>query len=208
MNINKQLENYIENYILIQYADFNPSHGIKHIKQVIDKSIQIGLEYQLDLNMLYTQAAYHDIATEINRKLHHELGAKILLEDKNLKQFFSEKQLILMAYAIRMHRASYDGKIEDIYAKVLADADRSIDVDIFFFRAYQYRISENLSDEMMFAEIYDHYKKKYSKNGYVKLLLDDSVVSKMYHEFYKFMDNKKLAEQRFKELKSNGYLDN
>ena len=53
--INKDLKAYIENNI------FEEAHGLNHIKFVIKRSLDLSKDKDLDINMIYTIAAYHDI---------------------------------------------------------------------------------------------------------------------------------------------------
>lgn len=63
MNINKELQNYIENNVFPEYEKNEKGHGIDHIKYVIERSFQLVEENGLDVNldMVYTIASYHDI---------------------------------------------------------------------------------------------------------------------------------------------------
>lgn len=58
--------------------------------------------------MVYVIAAYHDIGHHIDAKSHEIISAQILSEDKKLKKFFSEEQIMVMKEAIEDHRASKD----------------------------------------------------------------------------------------------------
>ena len=96
MMINKELKEYIEKNIFPEYNKNDKGHGIDHIAYVIGRSLKFASTVEdIDYNMVYAIAAYHDIAHHIDAKHHEELGAKILLEDNNLKKFFNDKFKLL-----------------------------------------------------------------------------------------------------------------
>ena len=49
--------------------------------------------YNLDKNMAYTIAAYHDIAFDVDRENHNIASAKVLENDKELTKYFSKEQI-------------------------------------------------------------------------------------------------------------------
>ena len=48
---------------------------------------------------------------------HEKISANILKEDKNLKNFFTEEEIKIMAEAVFDHRASMKGNPKSIYGK-------------------------------------------------------------------------------------------
>ena len=108
MEINKELQEYIEKNILPEYNKNEKGHNIDHIKYVINRSIELVKENNLEvnINMVYTIAAYHDIGHHINPETHEIESAKIMIKDENLKKFFNEEELITIKEAIEDHRAS------------------------------------------------------------------------------------------------------
>ena len=79
----KDLKDYIENNIFKEYSKNEEAHGLNHIKFVIKRSLDLSKDKDLDINMIYTIAAYHDIGHHIDAKNHEAVSAKILLEDEN-----------------------------------------------------------------------------------------------------------------------------
>ena len=94
-NIRKEVIEYIEKNIFPSYEKNDKGHDINHIKYVIDRSLKFAdmAKEEIDYDMVYVIAAYHDIAHYLDAKRHEELGSKMLLEDKNLKQFFSDEKI-------------------------------------------------------------------------------------------------------------------
>lgn len=86
MNINKKLQEYIEKNIYPEYDKNEKGHSIDHIKYVIKRSFELVNENGLDVNldMVYTIAAYHDIGHHIDSKTHEIVSANIMIKDNNL----------------------------------------------------------------------------------------------------------------------------
>ena len=89
MVINNELKNYIEGNIFPEYSKNEPAHNIEHIKYVINRSFKFA-NTVLDINydMVYTIAAYHDIGHHIDSKRHEIISGEIMSKDENLKRFF------------------------------------------------------------------------------------------------------------------------
>jgi len=120
--IDKTLKEYIEQNILPLYEQFDKAHQLTHVQKVIDESLRLAKEYNLNENMAYTIAAFHDTGLRINRETHHTESAKTLLADKRLHQWFSDRELAIMAEAVEDHRASSKNAPRSIYGKIVAEA--------------------------------------------------------------------------------------
>ena len=104
--INKNLKNYIEKNIFKEYSKNEEAHGINHINYVINRCMDLSKDKDININMLYTIAAYHDIGHHIDAKNHEVVSANIMMEDKKLKEFFNEEELKIIKEAVEDHRAS------------------------------------------------------------------------------------------------------
>lgn len=167
--INRKLKKYIEENIFPKYNLNDKGHGIEHINYVIKRSLNFAKQLKnININMVYTIAAYHDVAHSINPKKHEELSAKILLDDKELDEYFSAKEKEIMYEAVIDHRASLEYEPRNIYGKIVSSADRNTSIEDILKRTYQYRINnckqENL--EEIIDESYNHIKEKFTSNGY------------------------------------------
>ena len=92
--IRSNLKEYIENVIFKEYKKNEVGHGINHIKYVIRRSMMFAKEIEnINLEMVYVIAAYHDIGHHIDYKNHEKVSADILLNDNRLKEFFNEEDL-------------------------------------------------------------------------------------------------------------------
>lgn len=104
--ISPELKEYIEEKIFPEYNKNGESHDLRHIKEVMRNALILGKKYNVNLDILYTAVAYHDIGDHIDRENHEKVSAKIMKEDKNLNRFFNTAELQLIKEAIEDHRAS------------------------------------------------------------------------------------------------------
>ena len=56
----EDLRQYIEGSVIPQYATFDAAHREDHARAVIDRAMEMGRNYDIDLEMLYVAAACHD----------------------------------------------------------------------------------------------------------------------------------------------------
>ena len=185
MKINKNLKNYIENNVLSEYAKNESGHGIEHIKYVINRSFELVEENNLDVNydMVYTIAAYHDIGHHIDSKNHEKISADMMFKDKNLEKYFSNEELIVIKEAIEDHRASSKKDPRSIYGKIVSSADRNNTIEDCLRRTYTYgkKLNPNATDEELFFRAYDVLVDKFGEEGYAKFYFKD----KQYEQFLK-----------------------
>ena len=131
MQINKKLQDYIENNIFPSYKKNDLGHNLDHVKYVIERSLKFASKVtNINYDMVYTIAAYHDIGHYIDAKNHEKISAEMLLADKNLRTFFSEDEIKIMSEAVYDHRASLEGEPRSIYGKIVSSADRNTLVDV------------------------------------------------------------------------------
>ena len=170
------LMEFVEKQILPRYTAFGESHGLYHVTRVIKNSLELARMLGADINMTYTIAAYHDLGMEGPRAIHHITSGKILTADARLKKWFSPEQIKIMREAVEDHRASASHAPRSIYGKIVAEADRDIDIDTVFTRAIQYGIEHDpdKDKEWQFKRFDSHMEEKYSNNGYIKLWIPNS----------------------------------
>lgn len=128
MKITKELKQYIEEKVFPEYDKNESSHGINHIKDVIRRSFELIEENQpnVNMNMVYVIAAYHDIGHHIDSKTHEIIFANIMSKDEKLKDFFNEEELKLIKEAIEDHRASAKDDPRSIYGRIVSSSDRNM----------------------------------------------------------------------------------
>ncbi len=185
MNINKKLQEYIEKNIYPEYDKNEKGHSIDHIKYVIKRSFELVNENGLDVNldMVYTIAAYHDIGHHIDSKTHEIVSADIMIKDNNLKQFFTDEERQTIKEAIEDHRASAKEEPRSIYGRIVSSADRNNTVEDCLRRTYTYgkKLNPDATDEELFLRAYDVLVNKFGEGGYAKFYFKD----KQYEEFLK-----------------------
>lgn len=167
---------FVEQNILPRYNAFDKAHNLGHANVVIKKSMALALSTGADINMAYVVAAYHDLGLEGPRAIHHITSGKILVADRRLRRWFSEEQIVVMKEAVEDHRASASHAPRSIYSKIVAEADRDIDVRRILRRTVQFGLShypEKTRDEQ-YKRFVHHLNQKYSEHGYIRLWLPNS----------------------------------
>ena len=170
------LQAYIESAILPRYKGFDPAHRTDHALQVIAESLKLAKHYVVDKRMVYTIAAYHDIGLCEGREHHHLVSGRLVREDKNLRKWFTEEEIEVMAQAVEDHRASLDHAPRSIYGRIVAEADRLIEPMTVLLRTVQYGLSHypELDKEQHYQRYCEHLQEKYAEGGYLKLWIPES----------------------------------
>lgn len=201
--MNEELVKYIENNIFPLYNRNEEGHGIKHIKNVIRKSLELANEYDVDLDMVYTIASYHDLGHYIDRNTHEIISAEMFMKDEKIKKYFTDEQRNVIKDAIEGHRTSSNYEPRSIYGKILSTADRKIvNIDDAIKRTYFYGMKHysELSREEQIERIYNHLKEKFGENGYAKIYLVDKEFDESIKELREVLANKEEFIDRVKEV--------
>lgn len=205
--IDIKVKEYIEKNVLPEYKKNEQGHGITHIEYVIKRSFDIikQNELEVDSNMVYVIAAYHDIGHHIDRKNHEKVSADIMCQDKNLNDFFSIEQLITIKEAIEDHRASSPKEPRSIYGKIVSSADRNNTVEQCLERTYTFgkKHEPEASDKELYERSYEVLNKKFGYNGYAKFYFKDEQYDKFLKDIRRLLEDKekfcKLQEKYVKE---------
>ena len=198
--INSNLKNYIEINIFPEYSKNDSGHGIEHINYVIDRCFQFSEQFDnIDLDMLYAAAAFHDIAHYIDKKNHEKLSAEIFSKNEFMKSFFSDEQRMIIKEGIEDHRASSNTIPRNDYGKILSSADRSTDVDDFLKRTHAYTLKHNPEStiEQMLERAYKHTKDKYGNDGYAKHYVVDEEYNQFRNQINYLLTNKKIFNSKY-----------
>lgn len=194
MTINKELKNYIENNIFPEYEKNEKGHGIDHIRYVIERSFQLVEENKLDVNldMVYTIASYHDIGHHIDSKTHEIISAEIMSKDENLSRFFNDDELVVIKEAIEDHRASAKDDPRSIYGRIVSSADRNNKVEDCLRRTYTYgkKLNPAATDEELFLRAYDVLVNKFGEDGYAKFYFKDTQYEDFLRELRELLRDK------------------
>ena len=177
-----ELKDYLETVILPRYKNQDLGHNKTHIQEVLKYSLQL-IEFfpELNPNIVMTAVYYHDLGNLIDRDSHHIISANIVLADKRLLEWFTEKEILTISGACRNHRDSNKNKENmTLLEKVINDADGcdGVKIDRMLERAflYNYHKYQNLKSlPEIYDEIFNHLGSKYSTNGYAKsFILDET----------------------------------
>jgi len=192
--INEKLKRYIEEQIFPSYQKNDSGHNLDHIKYVIDRSIKFASTIDdINYDMVYTIAAYHDIGHYIDAKNHEKVSADMFLKDNKMKEFFNEEERKIISEAIADHRASSQTEPRSIYGKIISSADRNTRVDDILKRAYAYRMEHDpdTSVEEVIEESREHVINKFGKKGYAteKIYFEDTDYDKFLEDISNLIDN-------------------
>lgn len=192
--VNEQLQQYIQEKIFPIYEKNDSGHGIEHIKYVIRRSLLFANQFEdINIDMVYTIASFHDLAHHIDKDNHEILSAKLFYEDKKMKEFFNDEQRKTIKEAIEDHRASLEYEPRSDYGKIISSADRNTNIISSLKRTHAYTTKHypklDLND--MINRAYNHISQKFGDCGYAKVWCDDE-------EFNKFKDDVKyLLQDKF-----------
>ena len=209
-NLTSGLIDYIDTEILPRYDAFDKAHNRTHALTVISQSLKLAQHYDVSPAMVYTIAAFHDTGLAEGREQHHTASARIIREDKRLKELFTDKEIEIMADAVEDHRASNSNPPRTIYGKIVAEADRIINSDTIMTRTIQYGLSHypELSKEGHVERAVAHIKEKYGEGGYLKLWIPESENAARLQDFRALISNGPLLVESLKQIyyKESGQL--
>lgn len=201
--VNPAIIAYVELEILPRYEHFDAAHQRNHADEVIERSLALAEHYEVDNDMVYTIAAYHDTGLCEGRDTHHLVSGRIIREDKKLHDWFTEDQIETMAQAAEDHRASSGHEPRSIYGKIVAEADRLISPEKVIRRTIQFTQDHfpDYDKEQQFQRFREHLMEKYSDTGYLKLWLPESENAPRLEELRKIIrDEHKMREAFEKEF--------
>lgn len=194
MKVNSELKKYIEDNVFPEYNKNEVGHNINHIKDVINRSFELVKENKLDVNldMVYVIASYHDIGHHIDTANHEKVSADIMSKDKNLNKFFNESELKIIKEAIEDHRSTAKTDPRSIYGKIVSSADRNNTVNACLLRTYTYgkKLDPNATDEELFNRAYRVMNEKFGINGYAKYYFKDSKYENFLKEIRELLEDK------------------
>ena len=213
MKISNALEEYIQNNIFPIYNKNDQGHNLEHIRYVINRSIKFADTIpDIDYNIVYTVAAYHDIGHHIDPKKHELISAEIMYANDKLKEFFNDEERIIIKEAIEDHRASSKHEPRSIYGKIVSTADRNNTVESCLRRSYSYnkKLHPEYNDEQIFEDCHYYLNDKFGENGYAKSYFKDEEYEKFLTDIRDILANKdrfiEIQRRYINELKNNGVI--
>lgn len=199
MAVNPEIVSYINAEIIPRYDNFDVAHRRDHVDMVIKQSLEIAERLDVDINMVYVIAAYHDTGLCEGRERHHEVSAHIIKTDENLRRWFTEEQIQTMAEAAEDHRASAKNAPRTIYGRIVAEADRFIDPETIVRRTIQYGLDHypELDKEQQYRRMMQHLHEKYGRNGYLKLWFPESPNAERLEKLRRMIDDETIIKEIF-----------
>lgn len=200
--VNRELQQYIEENILPRYDKHDAAHRRNHADTVISQSLALARNYDVDMNMVYAIAAYHDTGIIHGREQHHTESKRILLEDRELMRWFTPEQRAIMGDAVEDHRASSKSEPRTIYGRIVAEADRIIEPRSIIRRTVQYTLTHHpeLGREEGYERMVEHLNQKYNYGGYLRLWIAESENAKRLEELRQIIAQKSLLRTIYDEI--------
>lgn len=193
------LKEYIESEIIPRYDNFDGAHRRDHVRSVIGQSQELSKYYDVNPEILYAAAAYHDLGLCEGREKHHLVSGRIIREDKTLLNWFNVEEIEVIAEAAEDHRASNETPPRSIYGKIIAESDRLIDPETVIRRTVQYGFAHypQMNREQMWERTLTHLQKKYGYGGYLKLWIPESSNACRLEELRKIIADEKRLRSMF-----------
>ena len=202
MMIRQEIIDYVEQEIIPRYDGFDAAHRRDHVLTVIEQSIAIAQHYDVDPEMVYTIAAYHDTGLCRGREHHHTESRNIVLSDTTLRRWFSQEQIATMGDAAEDHRASSGREPRTIYGRIVAEADRVIEPRTIIRRTIQFTLTHHptLGREQGYERMVEHLNEKYNYGGYLRLWIAESENAKRLEELRQIIAQPELLRQLYDEI--------
>lgn len=174
--VREGLQAFVETEIIPLYHAFDKAHREDHVRMVIDQALALAGYYDVDPDLVYAAAAYHDTGLAVDRAKHHLESGKIIRSDKRLERWFTFDEIEVIAEAAEDHRASAKSAPRSIYGRLVAEADRFIDPVSIIRRTIQFGLSNypELSQEEHWERTLSHLREKYGDGGYLRLWIPES----------------------------------
>ena len=199
--IRKEVKEYIEQKIKPKYRNFDKAHSISHFNFVTRNCVEYAQEMikkgvDVDLEIAYVVGALHDVGIEKGREGHAKSSADMVRRDKELKSFYDETTINLIAEAVEDHSSHLEYEPRSIYGKIVADADRNNSLYLVFSRPVKYGLKnqKELNREQQIDTVYDFVKKKFGRNGYVKYWLDIPQTTKEQNKVWELLDDEVVCK--------------
>ena len=158
IGIREDIQKFVIDEIVPQYAGFDPAHKEDHALTVIEQAMLLmdgmsdwratqdeetasNWQEVPEREKLFIAAACHDLGLVNGRERHHLDSGIIIRSDSRLRQWFTEEDIETIAQAAEDHRASGKSAPRSIYGKIVAEADRVIDGDTIIRRTIQYGLT-------------------------------------------------------------------
>ncbi len=200
MDVNQELKLYIEKNIFPKYKKFY-SHGLLHIHNVIKNMMILADYYNLDRNMAYAIASFHDVGLSVSRANHEFESGKILYEDKKLQSIFTDDQMTIMKEAVEDHRGSKKERPRSIYGECVSDSDRDFNIELLAKRQLATSLKNYpslTSFDEHFERCYQYICRRINSKGVFNLWTNCPIFIKKRDTFQKQYMNKSYTKSIYK----------
>ncbi|MBQ3767105.1 MAG: HD domain-containing protein [Bacteroidales bacterium] len=200
--MNPELEAYIEAEIIPRYRGFDKAHREDHVRNVIAQALDLARYYDVDSDLVYAAAAYHDTGLAVDRATHHLESGRIIRADRRLLRWFTPLQVETVAQAAEDHRASSKTAPRSIYGRLIAEADRFIEPMTIVRRTIQFGLDHypELDTEGHWERTWEHLREKYGDGGYLQLWIPESPNAARLEELRKLIRNPESLRSVFDKL--------
>ena len=203
--IRDDLKKYIKELINYHYNLNDKGHGVEHAEYVINRSLKFANEINdINYEMVYVIAAYHDVAHHIDAKNHEVLSAQMLIKDEKIKKYFTDEQIKIMSEAVEDHRSSLETEPRSIYGKIVSSADRNTSVEVTLKRCYSYnkKHSQNLMENEVIEKCRRFLLEKFGEDGYArsKMYFDDKEYEKYLYDITDLALNSEKFSMKIKRV--------
>ena len=203
--IRDDLKKYIKELINYHYNLNDKGHGVEHAEYVINRSLKFANEINdINYEMVYVIAAYHDVAHHIDAKNHEVFSAQMLIKDEKLKKYFTDEQIKIMSEAVEDHRSSLETEPRSIYGKIVSSADRNTSVEVTLKRCYSYnkKHSQNLMENEVIEKCRRFLLEKFGEDGYArsKMYFDDKEYEKYLYDITELALNSEKFSMEIKRV--------
>ena len=199
-DVDSKLRSYVEENVFPLWDENDKGHGPIHRTEVIRRIFALNKTFHLNLNpnMLFAIASYHDVGKYIDHKRHHLIAAEKFMEDEGMRQFFTDDERKVIREAIEDHRSSKEDEPRSVYGKLISSADRNTTIEMVFIRSFF--VAKDRMPDMNINEYLDYtierLRKRYGEENPENMFFEDEV----YQVFLKDMRSLLSRADDFKKL--------
>lgn len=201
--LNQKLKSYIENKVFPMYEKNDLGHGLIHIEYVINRSLKFAKKLSgINIDIVYTIAAFHDIGHFIDKENHEIISAEIFYKNDDMKDFFTIEERIIIKEAIEDHRASLGHEPRSIYGKIVSSADRETDVNAIIKKTHNYSLKHfsNMSLDEMINRAYEVLKERIDNEKRYPIYVKDIDYENFIDTMKEYLQQKKIFREKYIEV--------
>ena len=185
MKLDPGLKEYVAREIIPRYSSFDKAHKEDHARSVIEEALSLAGHYDVDPDMVYAAAAFHDTGLVEGREVHHLVSGRIIREDPLLKEWFTSEQIETIAQG-----ESLDDLLVEAFALVRESAKRTIGLEHY----------PELGKEEHWNRFVSHLHEKYYYGGYLKLFIPESRNAARLEELRQVIADEERLRSVFEEI--------